>query len=1035
MKVNLSWLPIIPPFIRGIFISPINRISLSLVLLTSSILLCSEFLGFFPDSNRLEMNNRKVMAETLAVQLSTDIVQGRYDNLVSTLEILVARNDSILSAAVRGNDELIKASFGDHEEHWPQDGGHDSTPTHVRVPVYNHEGPWATIEIRFAELGANASFFGGSIYGLVIFFALVGFIAYQFLLRRVLKELNPGSVIPDRVRNALNTFSEGLLILDEEGQIVFINAFFLKRTGFSEAQLIGKSASDLRWETPYGDEFPWTQAIDEHKEVINIDLILTSLDDETFLFKVNASSIGDGGSTSRGALVTFNDVTELHVKNDELSKTLALLQEGQKEIEMQNRELQVLATRDPLTNCLNRRSLFSGLRTLMNNHCDGDDLCFFMVDIDHFKRVNDEHGHGVGDEVIKSVVKLLTKWSRQNDLVGRYGGEEFCVVLPNCSMDSCIKIAERMRHSIMGLSFETSAKPLKISASFGLVKYETDESGVLDSTAFVNRADEALYKAKQGGRNQLVVWYGKGKFKSPAKLTFSAIEAGIMAEGRVEDNAEDEDCDLAVSKELTEDQLNMLEGKEGAAASLFPVPEPSPHSHNQCENSVDRTLMFDRILQAIERGRRDTGCFAILVLDIGELWRLNNAIGRSFCDKFIKKLMQKIREDLRSTDSLAIIDCPDYNVSLSQISNDELAILITDLHQAEFATKVIDRIYTTLDSPIMIGRDEYYLHTSIGVSVFPLDGQEPVTLIDNASSAMRTARDLSGARRFKFYSTEINTVAKHHIKLENDLHRAIERNEFVVYYQPKLYTQTGQVCGLEALMRWQHPEMGLVSPDDFIPLAERTGIILDIGKCIFRAVCKQLRQWKDAGIPIVPIAVNLSPVELSNEDLSEQIVAIMEEFDIAREWIELEITETMVLENIDIATRVVRELKQAGITISADDFGTGYCSYSYLKYFSVDKLKIDRSFINQLSVNSYDTAIVDSIITLGRSLNLEIVAEGVETKEQLQLLRDLQCHQIQGYLISKPIPAEEVIKFLDISEQLRTEIADKMGLESECCVS
>ena len=1000
--------------------SPLVRISIGLVMLTCCILLMFEFLGLVPNQQKPELQFRKVLVESLAVQLHSDIMANRQENVRNVLMVLVNRNDSVVSAAVRKAPNNIIVQFGDHGQIWSLKPSDKSTATQIQVSIYIQDKRWGTIEVSFNELTVGMPF-----YILVIFVALSGFICYLLFLKRTMLELDPSSVVPERVGNALNTFSEGLLVIDNKEQIVFSNESFLLKYASLNESLVGKKASDLGWQLQADQSkenvLPWFAVINGEPASSGTALKLRSKSGESVSFKVNVAAISAAGTAIRGALVTFSDITELEIKNAELGHLLEKLKHGQKEIAAQNKELKYLATRDPLTACLNRRSFFDGLKVLMIEAQNQRTLLScIMLDIDHFKSVNDRFGHAVGDKVIKMVAATLKDISRPNDLVGRYGGEEFCIALPHTTPEDAAKVAERMRISIMETEISIPATEFNITSSFGIAGWKKTTG---NAEEFVSQADEALYVAKEGGRNRVEIWLGmKSEVEQPsvtqakAKISEEKCVYPIQDESHSDGNI----CSLGVDQvndSISDINLELFDNiaEFETKSETFELPS--------------RPLMLDRITQAIVRAKRYNGKCALLVLDLEKVHRINNTMGHAASEKLIRKTEKNLTDTFRSTDCVSIIDVAEFSFSLSQISSYEFAILLADFYQDDVVANALNRIFKVLEKPTVVEGVELYLDSPIGVSIYPNDGQDPEELIGNASSAMHEAKLMQGGKNFRYFSADINMRANKQVKTENDLHKAVERGEFLVYYQPKVELDTGELSGMEALVRWLHPELGLIAPDEFIPLAESNGIIESISSYVISTVCTQLKAWQSAGVPIVPIAVNLSPVEFRNKNLANKIISVIEEAGVLPEYIELEITENIAMDNLGATVELIQELSDAGMSVTLDDFGTGYCSYSYLKYFSVDKIKIDRSIISGFADNTYDAAIVNSIITLGEHLGLKIVAEGIETDEQLRFLRDLHCHQIQGYLISKPVPHEEAIKFLSDPSIIRRKVQASLGNE------
>ncbi|MCP4238220.1 MAG: diguanylate cyclase, partial [Aestuariibacter sp.] len=385
--------------------SPLSRISLGLVMVTISVLLVSDMLGMMPDTRRAEYQSRKIIAESLAIQLSTAIAENMQHTVEKTLRSIVDRNESVLSSGIRDAQGNLLVVIGDHNGQWTLKPDDRSTMTQVQVPIFNKQGRWGTAELRFKS-AYEAITWRNSLFGVILLVAVSGFIGYLLFLKHTLRELDPNAVIPERVHKALDTLAEGLFIIDRKGLIVFSNKAFAKRTGLPPNALIGKESGSLSWRLADGhtkiSELPWYRLMEGKKLEENTIVKLLTGTGRAYTFSVHATVISADNGTIRGALVTFDDISDIEEKNDELRRTLNSFEKSQREISRQNQELILLATRDSLTNVLNRRSLFKGFDSLFEAaREEGQDLCCVMVDIDHFKAVNDNFGHAVGDEVIK----------------------------------------------------------------------------------------------------------------------------------------------------------------------------------------------------------------------------------------------------------------------------------------------------------------------------------------------------------------------------------------------------------------------------------------------------------------------------------------------------------------------------------------------------------------------------------------------------------------------------------------------------------
>ncbi len=1014
--------------------SPLVRISFGLAMLTVAMLLITDAIGLVPDTRNTELESRKFIAETLAVQLSMEIADQRLQDVDETLRSVVERNDIVTSAAVRKASGNLLNAFGDHDRHWTLEEGARSTPTQVYVPLYTEDSLWGRVELSFTALTSNRSLLSldNSFTTVILFVALAGFIAYLLFLKRTLRELDPDSVIPERVRAALDTLAEGLLIVDQDDYIVFSNSAFARKIGLTPKDLVGKQSSKLYWETVSdGGELPWTRVLEGEELPKGVTVKLKTALKATYTFTVNASPIAAGAGKVRGVLVTFDDITEIEAKNQELRRALGKLEQSQLEVTRQNQKLQVLATRDPLTDILNRRAFFQGFDTLFAEACEeGGELSCIMTDIDHFKSVNDRFGHAVGDKVIKLLAKILTDHTRSFDLVGRIGGEEFCIVLPGVDAKVAARIAERVRLTVQqgqGTKFTTA---LRITSSFGVASLSDDTAGPKE---LLDRADAALYAAKEAGRNRVVSWSvsladANPKDSSQAPAVEQILESAEQLPG--EATPDDRDRSGGIEEDGAKGQSERLLSLPSQDDHLNPQHLEKDHRHEieltsyRPEHMPNRTLLFDRIDQSIKRTARHDSQIALMVIDVDTLRRVNDTLGLAVGEKFAKVIVTRLKQTLRLTDTVAITEQDELLFAISQLGSNEIVVLLTDLQQAEIVTNIIQRIFASLKKPVTVEGQEFYIKVNVGVSIFPHDGDNPQTLIKNASSAMREAKKHQGHNNFRFYAEDINQRAEKQIRLESELHRALERDELTIYYQPKVDLKSGSILGMEALMRWQHPQFGIVPPNDFIPVAEQTGLIEEIGQWVIRTACRQIRFWQEAGYGTITVAVNLSPVEFRNPKLGDQIISILQEFGVPTGALEIEITETVVMQNIDTAVSILEKLSNAGFSISVDDFGTGYSSLSYLKRFPLSKVKIDRSFISDFMQGSSDAAIVSAIIAMSHSLGLRVVAEGVETEEQLRFLQDLHCDEMQGYLVSRPVPREEVNDLLAQASSIRRMILE-----------
>lgn len=420
----------------------------------------------------------------------------------------------------------------------------------------------------------------------------------------------------------------------------------------------------------------------------------------------------------------------------------------------------------------------------------------------------------------------------------------------------------------------------------------------------------------------------------------------------------------------------------------------------------NRFLFKEHLAKALANCKRNCTFLSVIFIDIDSFRNINNTFGREVGDKILKQISSRLRDCLRRNDVAGSVS---GNEITARFGADEFGIILEGLRDMADAAIVARRVIDSLVKVIMVEENEIFLSCRLGVSVYPDDGESVDELMKSADSALSCVKELE-KNSYQFYTAELNSKAFARFALERSLRRAVEKQEFVLAYQPQVQLSTGKVAGVEALIRWLHPELGLISPLDFIPLAEDTGLIVPIGEWVMRTAFTQCKRWDDAGYSI-KVAVNLSAGQFRDANLLDMIGTLLVETKVNPQLIELEITESMLMDNIDGSIDRLDRLSQYGCRLSIDDFGTGYSSLNYLKRFPVDELKIDRSFVNDLASSEDDAMIVKAIITLAHSMKLEVVAEGVETKEQLGYLLSLGCNHIQGFMVSKPVDVERVQEF------------------------
>lgn len=432
--------------------------------------------------------------------------------------------------------------------------------------------------------------------------------------------------------------------------------------------------------------------------------------------------------------------------------------------------------------------------------------------------------------------------------------------------------------------------------------------------------------------------------------------------------------------------------------------------HDVLTGLPNRLLLLDRMKQAIIEAGRHGREVAAIITDIDRFKYINDSHGHGTGDLLLKGIAERMTTCVRPGDTIARLD------------GDEFAIMLADVAHADDVALVMQKIMDCFARPLYAAGNEFFVTMSTGVTLFPHDGGDPEELLRHAEVAMYRASE-QGGDNYQFYSTEMSAMAAEHLALETALRHAIERNEFLLHYQPQISLETGTVVGMEALLRWQCPERGLVSPAKFIPLAEETGLILPIGEWVLRTACAQTRAWHLAGFHNLRVAVNVSARQLREQSLIESVSRILSESGLEPRFLDVELTESLLIQHTDATHATLRDLHSMGISISIDDFGTGYSSLSYLKHLAIDVLKIDQSFVRDISTDQNDAAIVRAITTMARSLGMRTIAEGVETAEQLDYLRRHGCDEMQGYHFSKPLPAEEFTELLREGRRLSASTA------------
>jgi diguanylate cyclase (GGDEF)-like protein len=427
----------------------------------------------------------------------------------------------------------------------------------------------------------------------------------------------------------------------------------------------------------------------------------------------------------------------------------------------------------------------------------------------------------------------------------------------------------------------------------------------------------------------------------------------------------------------------------------------------------NRQLLVREMSRAIQAAKSSGTLIALLYLDLDRFKRINDNLGHSVGDALLKSVGRRLHQTIRPSDLVAPVkggNAPGRG-SVARLGGDEFVVVVSGLTDEGQATAVADRIREALSEPFECGGHRFVVTPSIGIALYPKDGADIEDLLVKADMAMYKAKD-QGRNSHAFYGESMAIRSLSRLELENDLRRAFEAGDFQIHYQPKVDLATGRVVGVEALLRWHHATRGWMSPESFIPVAEESGLIVALGEWVLRETCRQLQRWAGTDLGHLTIAVNVSVQQFAREDFVESVLSTLEQFNVQPQLLELEITESLLLRNVDDTTSCMKRFRAAGLTLSIDDFGTGYSSLGYLRSFPVDALKIDRSFVKDLNAKGDGGAICAAIIALARELRLRVIAEGVENLDQVEFLRAHRCDQVQGYLMSAPLPIEELESLL-----------------------
>lgn len=978
-KISLTKAPL--KVVRSLWSPKLIRplqLSLSLISMIFGILFTAELLGIGVDPRDSVRQSRTTLAESLAVQLSVFASIGDEESIDLTVYNIVTRNEDVRAASLIVESGAVLAEHGDIAS--LQNVLSTSTLTHLRLPILNGDRTWGEVLIVFKPVGMVARELGWFVF--VLGFSFLGF---TFFLGRALVQLDPGRVVPSRVENAFDLFTAGVVILDENMRIVMTNNSVSQIVGYPSEELIGTTLDEWPWKKSSDWQAPWATTLHSGLAISDKPISLRGADGTQRLLSVSCSAVGVENE-SRGVLITLDDVTALENRNKELSSALAELQRSKEAISIKNQELELLATTDPLTGIANRRTLMQTLeQDVKRTIGTGAPLSCIMCDIDHFKRINDTHGHAAGDNVIVAVANVLKAACAQGDTVGRYGGEEFLVLLPGKTQHEAAELGEKIRVGVIALAAgKRIGEVNSLSSSFGVAELG---HGTNDGAALVDSADQALYSAKETGRNKVVIFDRQRQDSS----TPGSVDQEASFELSNEDKAFARIVEL--ERQLSEHKQQLVSLREFDTLTGMPM----------------RDLFLQRVHTELVRAKRHGTIVGVMSFELRDLERIISKFGHSTSDAVVVQFVDRIQTGLRTTDLVSDLT---NEHSVSRITSNEYGVLLSELTDTAGAMIVVTRLKRLLMQPFLIGDERLYIGMNIGISLSYSNETDASELFGQARDARLEASDKPDKISHSFASAELEDHSDDYIRLEADLHDALENQELEVWFQPKFDLVKRKVTGMEALLRWHHETRGYVSPEVFVAVAEANGMIGRLSSFVLGRTLNQIKVWNAMGIDDICVSVNVSPMQLKAKSFTSDTLSELKASAVAGSQLEIELTETSVLDRPEEVRASLRVLRNEGIKVSMDDFGTGYTSLALLADLPLDTVKIDRSFITPITHNDRCCAIVGSIITMAHGLDLRVVAEGVETNEELEALSALSCDEVQGYLISRAQPAEKITAFL-----------------------
>jgi len=970
------------------------QLGASLVLLSLSVLFAADVVGLHDDPNARENELRKVLVSSLAEQLSMLARDGGPDAVERAVADFAKRGAVASSVALTRADGTVTVRRGDPELLEEKPGAFGGV--RADIPIYRGDRPWGELRIAFPphrKLLEELAW--------LAFVGIASLVSFALFLGKMLVQLDPGRAVPDKVDSAFDLFSAGVVIVDGGLRIVMANQAAADIVEQSPDALSGRTLEDaFAWEFPSEAQAPWTTTLHSGLAVSDQQVRLRGAQGETRVYSISCAPIGDEPAGLRGVLVTLDDMTLIEQRNTELASAMDELRRSRDEIEVRSAELERLATTDPLTGVANRRTFLERLDVAIEQaRSESTPLSCIMSDIDHFKRVNDTYGHPAGDAVICAVASALSAACREQDLVARFGGEEFVVLLPGLGAEEAFEVAERVRIVIIALASGDDLPVPQLSASFGVAVLAKDLG---EATDLVDAADRALYVAKQSGRNRVSIYHRDGS-------TSTASGEAQMPESAAESTSEqlhDPKSVVPSESDLAQARIHELESRlQRREDEILSLSE-----YDSLTGVPMHELFLQRVTAELDRAARTGSLIGVMSFDLRDLRRIVARFGHAACDTLVVAFVERLEEGLRANDVVSKI-AAEHN--LSRMTSNEYGVLLSDLSDASGALIVVARLRRLLSEPFELGSAKLYLGANIGIALSPPGrAVEAATLYAQASEARLLAVEKPDKVAHAFASADLDAESDDYLRIESELHDALEARALELYFQPKFDLESRRVTGLEALLRWQRAERGFLSPEVFVAVAEANGLIEPLSSFVLQSTLSQIGVWRAMGFEDLRVSVNVSPMQLRSATFVDDVLEALERSGVPGRQLDIELTETTVLDCPTDARKALARLRQKGVSISIDDFGTGYTSLSLLADLPLDTIKIDRSLVEAMAGGERNRAVIESIVRMAHALTLRVVAEGVETDEQLEALAGLGCDEIQGYLISRPQPANDTTAFL-----------------------